>query len=100
MKRFLLLLLAAGGILLATAGEAAAHRWRRHPGYYGWGPRYRGGGVAISINRGYYPGYHRGYGYPVRRSVGFYYGRGPAVYGGYYGAGYYGGGFHGGGCRY
>lgn len=99
MKRFLFLMLAAGGLLFATASEANAGHWH---GPYGYGYGFRGGGLSINIGRGYPRHVHRrwGYGYPVRRSFGVHYGYGPRVYSsGYYGGGYYGG-YYGGGCRY
>lgn len=102
MKRFLFLVLAAGGLLFATAGEASAGHWHGPYGY-GYGYGVRGGGLSINIGRGY-PGPLRrpgwGYRFPARRRVGFHYGYGPAIYNtGYYGGGYYGG-YYGGGCRY
>ena len=95
MKRFVLLIAAAGLFVSAAVSDAAPRRWRVYDGDYEVG--YVGpGGVT------YYRGY--GYGYPYYGYGGYggYGYRGPVVvnrgYG--YGGGFrgaYGGGFHGGG---
>ena len=120
MKRFLFLLLAAGGMMFVTASEASAQHYSRghgHHGHHGHGHGYRHGGRGFSINfnRGFRGGYgyggrgfsinfnrgfRGGYGYgghPVRRSVGISYGYAPQ---GYSSAYYGGGGYYGGGCGY
>ena len=90
MKKFLFLLLAAGGIMFAASSEVNAHHRRGHRhgynhgyGYYGHGSyRHRRRGIAIRVGPGY--------GYPARRSYGVRYGYGPRRYFSVnYGGGYY-----------
>ncbi|MCH2202179.1 MAG: hypothetical protein MK102_09420 [Fuerstiella sp.] len=93
MKKFMFLLLVAGGMMFATATEASAgryHRGFRRGLHYGpgYGYRSRGRGFSINFGRDYGYGYGR---IPYRRSFGISYGYGPR----YYGPRYYGGG-----CRY
>ena len=99
MKKFLFLLVAAGGMLIATSSTASAHNYFRGYGHpyrgYGWG--YRNPGFSITFNRGFRGRGVYGYGgFPVRRNFGFSYGYGPRIYGG----GFYGGGGYYGGCGY
>ena len=93
MKKILFLLIAVGGMLFATVGEANAdHNRRFRRGYsYGVGNYYRGGGLSISINRGFRSPYSYGFrSYPIRRGYGF--GYSPRIYGGgfYHGRRFYG----------
>jgi len=109
MKRFLFLLLAAGGMMFAASSEVKAQHHHGHGhsynhgyghhgqsyghGYGGYGRR--SSGLSISFGRGYggVSNYGYGYGgYPSRRSYGVSYGYSPRSYtSAYYGGGYYGG---------
>lgn len=104
MKRFLFLLLAAGGMMFAASSEVKAQHHRGHGhgynhgyghhghgygyGHGGYGHRSRGHrsrGLSISVGRGYG-------GYPARRSYGVSYGYSPRSYSSVnYGGVYYGG---------
>jgi hypothetical protein len=69
MRRLLIAMLAAGGLMLATGDVAKADHYRRSRGSsfgisFNIGSPYRGG-TSFSYSRGY-PSYYRGYGYTNR----------------------------------